>query len=315
MKLSLFSVSYAGLWGQAALDLPEFIERAGRLGYQSVMLMGKRPHLSPLDATPERIAAVRRALDRAAVDCDVVAAYTDLRPAPAGEVPAVEMQIAYVEALARVAVELGANVVRVFTAYEADHAPLQATWRCVVDALAEICRRVEPLGVSIAVQNHHDTALHTSALLELLDDVGRPNCRLGFDAWSPALRGEDLYTAAREAAARAVLTTNADYILVPRYRYRAELVNYEQQPTGWVRAVPFGSGMIDYPAFFRGLADGGFDGVAAYEMCSPVRGGGQLENLDGCAAAYVRWMRAHRGTSGAAADQPARGGRRRTAPA
>ena len=28
MKLSLFSVSYAGLWGQAELDLPEFIAKA-----------------------------------------------------------------------------------------------------------------------------------------------------------------------------------------------------------------------------------------------------------------------------------------------
>ena len=42
-----------------------------------------------------------------------------------------------------------------------------------------------------------------------------------------------------------------------------------------VRAVPFGEGFIDYTTFFRGLLDGGFDGVAAYEMCSPIRGGGR----------------------------------------
>jgi len=45
MKLSLFSVSYAGFWGQHQLTLPEFIEKSAQLGYDSVMLAGKRPHI------------------------------------------------------------------------------------------------------------------------------------------------------------------------------------------------------------------------------------------------------------------------------
>src|SRR5690606_20028877 len=94
-------------------------------------------------------------------------------------------------------------------------------------------------------------------------------------------------------APHAVLTTNADYIRLPRYRYRPDLVNYEPSGPELVRAVPFGEGFIDYPAFFRGLRDGGFDGVATFEMCSPIRGGGGAENLDAYAAGYVRWMREH----------------------
>jgi sugar phosphate isomerase/epimerase len=146
--------------------------------------------------------------------------------------------------------------------------------------------------VTIAIQNHHDVALHTAALLELLADIDRPNCKLGFDAWSPALRGESLYEAAKKAAPHTILTTNADYIKVPRHRYRPELVNYERQAVDWVRAVPFGTGFIDYPAFFRGLRDGGFNGTAVFEMCSPLRGGGSLENLDACATTYLQWMQA-----------------------
>ena len=46
-----------------------------------------------------------------------------------------------------------------------------------------------------------------------------------------------------------------------------------------------------FDAFFRGLKEGGFDGIATYEMCSPLRGGGSLENLDRCASAYLEWMR------------------------
>ena len=69
-------------------------------------------------------------------------------------------------------------------------------------------------------------------------------------------------------------------------------MNYQRETPDLVRAVKFGEGFIDYPAFFRGLKDGGFDGIANYEMCSPIRGGGAMENLDAYAAHYVEWMKA-----------------------
>lgn len=291
MKPCLFSVSYAGLWGQAFLPLPDFIAQAGRLGFPSVMLMGKRPHLSPLDATAALVDSLKDGLQRAGVRCDVIGAYTHLGIRTAGEIPTLEFQIAYVESLSRIAAQLGASVVRVFTAYESEGLDLQALWNQTVKAIREMCDRAAAHGVTVAIQNHHDLALHTDALLELLTDIDRPNCKLGFDAWSPALRGEDLYESAKRAAPHTVITTNADYIRVPRHRYRPELVNYEPATPDWVRAVPFGTGFIDYPVFFKGLRDGGFDGLAVYEMCSPVRGGGAVENLDACAGQYLKWMK------------------------
>lgn len=293
MKLSLFSVSYAGLWGQQRLDLPDFLARAAQLGFEGVMLMGKRPHLSPLDVGDETLAALRTALTQNGINCAVIAAYTDLSGAGAAEVPYLEMQIAYVQALARLARQLDARIIRVFTAYEADGQSPQAVWDRVVRALREMCDRAAAEDVTIAVQNHHDIAVHSDALLELLGDVDRPNCKLGFDAWSPALRGENLYEAARQLAPHTVITTNADYVRLPRFRYRPEVVNYERAQPDLVRAVRFGEGSIDYRAFFQGLRDGGFDGWANYEMCSPIRGGGAAENLDAYAGHYVRWMREH----------------------
>jgi sugar phosphate isomerase/epimerase len=294
---ALFSVSYAGFWGQAALSLPEFIARAGKLGFASVMLMGKRPHLSPLDATPAFIRSIKDALKSARVTCAAMGAYTNLSPASATEVPAIEFQIAYVESLARIGAALGASVVRIFTAYESGDRDLQWQWDRTVVAVREMCDRAAAHGVVIAMQNHHDLAVHTDALLELLADIDRPNCKLGFDAWSPALRGENLREAARKAAPHTVITTNADYIRVPRHRYQPALVNYERQAVDWVRAVPFGTGFIDYAAFFEGLREGGFDGLATYEMCSPLRGGGSLKNLDACAKKYLAWLRSNQGSA------------------
>ncbi len=293
MKLSLFSVSYAGYWGQQKLDVSAFIAKAAQLGYDAVMLAGKRPHLSPLDVDSKYSASIKDALTKHGVQCAVVGGYTDLSPATAAEVPYLEMQIAYVESLARIAADLGASVVRLFTAYETDDRGPQAIWSGVVETLQEICDRAAVHGVTIAVQNHHDIGVHTDTLLELLGDIDRPNCKVGFDAWSPALRGEDLYEAAKTMAPHTAITTNADYVRLPRFRYQPALVNYVRSEPDMVRAVKFGEGFIDYEAFFLGLREGGFDGIANYEMCSPVRGGGSMENLDACAAHYVRWMGDH----------------------
>ena len=58
-----------------------------------------------------------------------------------------------------------------------------------------------------------------------------------------------------------------------------------------MRAVPFGEGFIDYPAFFRGLREGGYEGFVAYEMCEVLEGGGSLENLDRTARHFLARFR------------------------
>ncbi len=293
MQLGLFSVSYAGYWGQDRLSLEDFIRRAAGLGFDCVMLAGKRPHLAPVDMTEERLEILQKVLQEANIRCAVVAAYTDLcLPAPS-EAPHLEWQIDYVSQLGRWGARLGAKYVRVFTGYSGGPLPPQAQWVQVVRSLQEMADRLAEHQMTLAVQNHHDVAVHTDALLELLSDVDRPNCKLAFDAWSPFLRGEPLYEAARKAAPHTVITTNADYIRLPRFAYDPAVVNYRRIEPDFVRAVRFGQGEIPFEEFFHGLRDGGFDGVASYEMCSPLRGGGSLQNLDAYARTYLQWMRNH----------------------
>jgi hypothetical protein len=59
---------------------------------------------------------------------------------------------------------------------------------------------------------------------------------------------------------------------------RTEATNTEDLSS--TMGVPMGEGVIDDASFLRGLFGGGFDGWVTYEMCSPLRGGGSLENLD-----------------------------------
>ena len=126
-------------------------------------------------------------------------------------------------------------------------------------------------------------------MAEFVNAVDHPSCRACFDAWSPTLHGADVPQAAQAMASMTVHTTAADYVTLPRYAYQPELVNYVRQPD-YVQAVPMGEGIIDYGGFLRGLAAGGYDGYVGYEMCSPLRGGGGMENLDRYAKTFLEFM-------------------------
>jgi sugar phosphate isomerase/epimerase len=177
----------------------------------------------------------------------------------------------------------------VFTGYENPSAPLTAQTKLVVDALRECARRAADLGVTIGVQNHHDIACGFESQYELIRQVDEPNCRAMFDAWAPALHGTDLAQAAAKMAEITVFTTTANYELRPRYRYQPALINYEKLLPS-LEAVPIDEGFIDYPAFLSALETGGFTGPVAYEMCSPLRGGGSVENLDACARRFLKFL-------------------------
>lgn len=294
MKPVLFSVSYAGFWGQARLTLDEFIPHARQLGYPAVELMGKRPHFSPLDYDGARLSALRELCRRHGVEVACVAAYTNFSPDPiATEVPAIDVQVQYVESLARMARALDCPLVRVFTAYERPQVPIATTWQQSVTAIQECCERAASHNVTIGIQNHHDVAVHSKALIELWRDVNRENCKLMLDPWSPCLRGEPSFETARDLARWVTYTTIADYVRLPRARYRPELVNYERLEPDLARAVPMGEGDLETLQFVKGLKAGGFDGPIAYEMCSPVRGGGERENLDRCARQFLAWLKEH----------------------
>ncbi len=288
--LLLHSVSYAGLWGQAFLDVEKVIEKAADLGYGGVMLMAKRPHLSVLDCGEAERARLRSLLEKRGLNSVVLAGYCNLTgDLEHTEVPVREMQTLYITELARLARDLGASVVRIFTGYENPAADFTRQWRLVVDTLKECSRRTSDFGVTLGVQNHHDIGVGYEAFHDLIHAVNEPNCRALLDAWAPALHGDDLTKAASTLAPLTVHTTIADYVLRPRYRYQPALVNYERQMP-FVQAVPMGEGFIDYRAFLAALRAGGFTGTIAYEMCSPLQHGGSLETLDSYARRFLEYM-------------------------
>jgi sugar phosphate isomerase/epimerase len=291
MKTALHSVSYAGVWpGQARLSLEDFLRRAKDLGFEAVMLVAKRPHLSVLDYAREARKRLRQTLDRLGLQVACLAGYTDFcMGGDRLDIPTREMQILYVRELCHMAADLDCRLIRVFTGFDYAGASFDQQWSWCVSCLRECAHRAAELGVTIGVQNHHDTAVHYESLFDMLEEIDEPNCKAMFDAWAPALQGTDLVAAVKKMAPYLVHTTVADYVRRPRFRYQPNLVNYVQEPDA-VRAVPLGEGFIDYRAVFKALREIGFDGYVAYEMCSPLRGGGSEENLDRCARKFLDYM-------------------------
>jgi sugar phosphate isomerase/epimerase len=291
--LLLHSVSYSGSWGQRMLPPEAFVDHAADLGFDGVMLMAKRPHLSVLDYDDEACRRLRDRIERRGLRKVVIAGYTNLTAGFSHrDIPQAEYQIAHMVRLAEMASLLGGNLVRVFTGYESAEAPYGTQWQCVVEALAEASDRAAACGVTIGVQNHHDIAVDSASMRDLIADVGRSNCAAMFDAWSPALHGEDPSTAARLLAPMTAHTTVANYARRERYRYLPGLSNYERV-TPRVQAVPIDEGFIDYAAFLDAMVEAGFNGTVAYEMCSPLRGGPEQRNLDRYATRFLEFMHRH----------------------
>ncbi len=290
----LHSVSYAGVWpGQARLTLNEFLDKAVSLGFPAVMLMAKRPHLSVLDFPHEACLRLGESIHSRGLRVHVIAGYNNFSAdAEHGDVPHREIQIQHVTELARMARDLDCGLVRIFTAYEHPAAGYSQLMHNTVEALRECARRAAGYGVTIGVQNHHDLAAHHDSMADLIEAVGEPNCRAMFDAWTPALHGVDIVAAARRMAPLTCHTTVADYQLRPRFHYQSNVVNFVEQKA-WTQAVPMGEGFIDYRGFLAALAEGGYQGGVAYEMCSPLLGGGAVENLDRHARRFCEWMSAN----------------------
>ncbi len=285
----LHSVSYSGSWGQRPLSLDEFIDHAADLGFEGVMLGAKRPHLSPLDYGSKRLGQVRDRIEARGL-ISVIAGYTNFTAdLEHGEIPMREIMVQHVMELVRLAKGLDGNLVRVFTGYENPASGFTAQWNSLVAALRECARLAAPLGVTIGVQNHHDIGVGYESMFDLIQEIGEPNCRACFDAWAPALHGDDLRKAARKMAPLTVHTTIADYQLRPRHKYPPALVNYSRE-LAYTQAVPMGEGFIDYRAFLEGLVEGGFTGSVAYEMCSPLLGGGSLDTLDRYARQFLKYI-------------------------
>ena len=295
VKTCLHSVSYLGIWrGQTPLSVDEFLVKAKELGYEGVMLVAKRPHVSPHDYDKAARARLKAKIDSLGLTLVGLAGYTDFTAGiDKPGIPNAEIQASWVGEIAELAKDLGTNMVRIFTGYERPDVPYDKQYAEVVAGLKMAGKLAAEHGVMLAVQNHHDIALHHDAMYWLLKEVNMPNVLAGWDAWSPVLEGLTLEQQ-RESILKMkpfiINTIVADYVTHPRFTYVNNLTNYQaEQPV--MRAVPVGQGIIDYKNWMNTLKEIGYQGWVVYEMCEVLDGGGSIENLDKTAKIFLDYMK------------------------
>lgn len=295
VKTCLHSVSYLGIWrGQTPLTVDEFLVKAKELGYEGVMLVAKRPHVSPHDYDKAARARLKAKIDSLGLTLVALAGYTDFTAGiDKPGIPNAEIQATWVGEIAELAKDLGTNMVRIFTGYEREGVAYDKQYGEVVKGLKMAGKLAAEHGVTLAVQNHHDIALHHDAMYWLLKEVNMPNVMAGWDAWSPTLEGlttEEIKESILKMKPYIVNTIAADYIAHQRYSYVNHLTNYQKEQPA-MRAVPMGKGIIDYKTWFETLKEIGYQGWVVYEMCEVLDGGGSIENLDKTAKTFLEYMK------------------------
>ncbi len=294
VKTCLHSIGYSGLWrGQAQLTVDEFLVKARELGYDGVMIMAKRPHLSPLDYDKEARAKLKKKISDLGLTLVGLAGYSDFTAGiDKPGIPHTEIQAAYIGQVAELASDLGTKMVRIFTGYERPGVPYDKQYAMVLEGIKLAAREAAKFGVTLVVQNHHDIAIHHDAMYWMLKEINLPNVMAGWDAWSPTLEKlskEEIRQSVFKMKPFIVNTIAADYVVQPRYHYDNQLTNYVAD-TPVMRATAMGKGIIDYDNFIGALKEIGYQGYLVYEMCEVLDGGGSIENLDKTAREFLKYV-------------------------
>ncbi len=298
LKTCLHSISYAGIWrGQATLPVEEFLVKAKQFGYDGVMLVAKRPHLSLLDYDAAARKRLRARIEELGLKLVCLAAYSDFTAGiDRAGIPHLEIQAAYIGELSKMAADLGTNMIRIYTGYERSGIPYDKQYATVLEGLKLAGAQAAKYGITLAVQNHHDIALHHDVMSWLLKEVNLPNVKSAWDAWSPTLEGlskEEIRQSILTMKPFIVHTTTAQYVRHPRFNYSLELTNY-LKAEAVERAIPMGPGLVDYDSFISTLREIGYQGYIAYEMCEVLEGGGSVENLDRTARLFMDYIKKFR---------------------
>ncbi len=228
------------------MTLDEVVDRAIAFGVEGVSLESFMLD----DASPERLAALRRRLDQAGLAR--VWAWGHPNGLGSGNRPeALDALFAHLE----VARALGAGVMRICAGGRRTR---PASWaehrRDLLPLLQRAAERAEARGVVLAVENHVD--LLADELVELLEAVDSPALGVCLDTANNLRLLEDPMVA---------IETLAPYA---RATHLKDITAYRGDPRsfGFWPSVPLGQGLIDIPATLRLLRQHGYQGLLALEI-------------------------------------------------
>ena len=285
MKIGLYSVTYAGMWYDGpALSITEFVDRAGKFGFEGIELDCRAPHALPYLMSESDRKETRDYIGEAGIELSALAANNDFSS------PVVEHRDANVQMVVEMihlARDLGAPVLRVFTAWRGSsclngrttyevarpgydmafpQTPEMDRWKYCLEAFRTVTRFAEDAGVVLALQNHPPVVRNSRDCLAFAEEIDSPNFCLSFDisgerAWQET---EWILESAKLIGERWVSS-----------HYGGD---FKRNSDGAVEPIPLGralgpkAGSMSWntDAWVRAMHEVGFSGYVNYEACTPT---------------------------------------------
>jgi len=286
MKVSLYSVSYAGLWYEGdALSVDELIFRAKENGFDGVEIDAKRPHGFPLDLDEKERKRTRDLAKSKGIEVMGVAGNNNF-VSPFAEDR--ENELLALSEQIRLAHDLEAKVVRIFLAwpritridgignyevawkyaisgiFPGPDVTTRQQWKWAKECLKEGVEIAEKYGVTLALQNHPPFIMHKEDgyydMLDMVREVNSDYLKCSLDC--PLLRCQDddyITKAVKEVGSLQVIS-----------HFGGE---FERDNSGKVIQVPIRGldmKLINYPTFIKALKEVGYNGYFSFEFCHPV---------------------------------------------
>jgi sugar phosphate isomerase/epimerase len=244
--------------GFAHHRLEDALHIMAELGYRAVALTPDANHLPPDTTTPADLRALRALLERLdlAVVVETGARYVldprrKHRPTLLERDAADrERRLAFLERCARMVVELGGDTVSFWAGVPAPDVGRDEAWTHLVDGVARVCRRLEPLGVQAAFEPEPGMLVETLAEWEALRDAVRaPNLGLALDV-------------GHVPCTETISAGDA----IRRHGAELRTVHLDDTRGGVHEHLQIGEGELDWADIARALLEVRFTGIAAFEL-------------------------------------------------
>jgi len=141
-----------------------------------------------------------------------------------------------------------------------DPAARRAAMPRIVNALGEVTREAEKLGLVLALENHGGLPCTGEEQVDVIKAVGSPKLRATIDVGNYMAGGQEGVDGTRVAAGCCAYVHFKDFKKVPD----------QSTPWGWgTQACVVGQGVVDHLACLEVLKQSGYDGFIALEYEGP----------------------------------------------
>ncbi|MDO9547150.1 MAG: sugar phosphate isomerase/epimerase [Pelolinea sp.] len=289
MKLSLDTIGYGGYFTKdyEKLSLEDSIRRAAKYGYDAACIFAHRPLGFPMDFDADRRKKLVDLCNELNLELGAIVCCNNFVDSNHVLVYNTEKEIMYTLQCIDLAVDLGSKIVRVMASlwgyFQNPYADqgyglpafqsrsrsvsrgedfIQA-WHQVRDALTEVAKYAKDKGITLALQTHPEVTNNNDETLEMLEEVGADNLKVGVDL--PLMEAYD------PDSVQATVRKMKDVMVYSHTISLKTLYTIGGAAYGWEELTPGEPGdPLPWDTFIKVCKEIGYDGLLSHEQCSPI---------------------------------------------